>query len=104
MLDFQDRSFVSLVFTGLKVGDMNFATFEELEDAYVAGAAGLSPEALRACIFEHLDPRIEVVRQRFTEPQFVKLLSDAYPADEAMCFEKRASGEASYPLFRHSSE
>ncbi|KAL5106853.1 Tyrosine--tRNA ligase cytoplasmic [Taenia crassiceps] len=84
--------------SAVKIGGMSFATFEELEDAYVAGAAEVSPEALRACIFEHLDPRIEVVRRRFTEPQFAKLLSDAYPADEAMCVEKHASESAGASL------
>ncbi|VDM35649.1 unnamed protein product [Hydatigera taeniaeformis] len=83
--------------SGVKVGDMSFATFNDLEAAYVAGVAEVSPEALRACIFEHLDPRIEVVRQRFTEPRLLKLLSDAYPADDAHCVEKHAaeSGSAS---------
>ncbi|KAH9278072.1 Tyrosine--tRNA ligase, cytoplasmic [Echinococcus granulosus] len=84
--------------SGVKVGETHFATFEELEDAYVAGVAGVSPETLRACIFDHLDPRIEVVRQRFTEPRFSKLLSDAYPADEAMCAEKHASESAGSSL------
>ncbi|VDK34888.1 unnamed protein product [Taenia asiatica] len=84
--------------SGVKVGGMSFATFEELEDAYVTGAAEVSPETLRACIFEHLDPRMEVVRQRFTEPQFAKLLSDAYPADEATCAEKHASESAGASL------
>ncbi|KAL5970703.1 Tyrosine--tRNA ligase cytoplasmic [Taenia solium] len=84
--------------SGVKVGGMSFATFEKLEDAYVTGAADVSPETLRACIFEHLDPLIEVVRQRFTEPQFAKLLSDAYPADEATCAEKHASESAGASL------
>ncbi|VDD81061.1 unnamed protein product [Mesocestoides corti] len=69
--------------TGLKVGDRVFTTYEELEAAYVAGGdAGVSADALRTCVFDHLDSRMEVVRRKFALPQFASLPSDAYPTDD----------------------
>ena len=76
----------------VKVGDKNFTSYDALEDAFIAGEAGITAESLRNCIFECLDPLMEVGRRRFAEPQLAGLLTSAYPPDDAMCVEKHATG------------
>ncbi|VDL61068.1 unnamed protein product [Hymenolepis diminuta] len=85
--------------SGVTINDKTFSTYEELEAAYIAGDSTVTDETLKDCIFKHLDPCMEVVRNRFKKPKFVKLLSDAYPSDEAACTSKHATESANASIF-----
>ncbi|KAM7532917.1 hypothetical protein Aperf_G00000121860 [Anoplocephala perfoliata] len=76
------------------VNGKDFLTYEDLEKAYLAGDSAISAEALKECIFKHLDPRLEFVRKHFKNPKCASLLSSAYPSDEAACAAKHATESA----------
>lgn len=74
---------------GVAIDGRTFRDYADLEGAYVSGS--VSSEALKNCVFEHLDSRMAVVRDKFAEPRFAKLMTDAYP-DEASCAARHATG------------
>ena len=82
------------------MGGKEFTTYEALEDAYLAGETGVTADSLKTCIFERLDPLMEVGRRRFADKKLVDLILAAYPPDDAMCAEKHATGGyQQYSLF-----
>lgn len=76
--------------TGIQVGGKTFGDFETLEKAFLANE--VTAEALKQCIYEHLNPKMEVVRQEFEDPERKRLIELAYPSDEATNAAKHATG------------
>nr|CDS25235.1 tyrosyl tRNA synthetase [Hymenolepis microstoma] len=90
--------------SGVTINAKTFSTYEELEAAYIAGDSNVTDGALKDCIFEHLDPPMEVVRNRFKKSKLLKLLSDAYPTDEASCADKHATESVNASLFMKNDQ